>query len=119
MQGQQSNSATSGSSNRPDDLVTAETALNSLAEAWARQWVSEDRPIARTVSAPGSRVRMRGNPKIEAFVVAVLLKAGGESYQVAWFDGNTRNLEWLEPEELLEPEEDSRALQIGFRATER
>ncbi len=118
MQGQQSNSATRGSSESPDDPITKAN-IDSLAAAWANLKASQNKPRARTVFAPGSRIRLRGNPKVEAFVVAALLKAGGESYQVSWFDGNTRNLEWFEPEELLEPEDDSQMEQIGFRATER
>lgn len=65
----------------------------------------------RTVLAPGTTVDL-GNG-LEGRVLDVCLKTQGEQYRVAWWNGKTRVVEWLEAEELS-PVQSTKTALIGF-----
>lgn len=52
------------------------------------------------VVSPGARVRV-GPSKVEAVVLQVSIVAGEQvQYQVAWWDGRERHMDWLDPSEV-------------------
>jgi hypothetical protein len=64
-----------------------------------------------TVLKSGSRVRIGGD--LEGIVLAVTIRRGAVSYEVAWWDGRTRHTDWLSAAEvaLIGP---GTACRVGF-----
>lgn len=67
-----------------------------------------------TVYRPGTPVTLAG--EITGGIIQVCIGTNDHvTYQVAWWDGNTRRLEWLEEIELIPAAADATAtLRIGF-----
>lgn len=72
-----------------------------------------------TVHAPGSAVAIGPDASTPAIVLAATIRGGGAddgpavSYDVAWWDGASRNQAWLAACEVYGPEPE---MAIGFRA---
>lgn len=63
----------------------------------------------REIIAPNSAVSVSGH---NAIVLEVALKSHATQYRVAWWNGATRVVEWLEEVEIDPPFEKT---QIGFK----
>lgn len=71
------------------------------------------KPSRIEVIAPGSQVRLSGG--IVAGVLQVNVMPNFHvQYQCVWWDGNTRNTQWVEAWEVT-TEADDKPLRIGFR----
>lgn len=67
------------------------------------------------VIAPGATVRI--GQMVKGMVTQISLRGDGTTvlYEVAWWDGNTRNCQWLHDFEVVQAAEDTtEQITIGF-----
>lgn len=64
--------------------------------------------------ALGTQVQIGSDRDIDGEIIGINITNDGAQYQVAWWNGRTRQAEWLYPQEIM-PVDSAGRMKIGFK----